>query len=103
MESANAARSTVSDFSLPLIPRPPCDGSGHRSRLRRRLFGGGPEALPEHGLVKYLPALALPRRDTKKLAKQMIADFGGFAQLLSADADTIMRRCGVTENVAAAI
>src|SRR5436309_1834011 len=103
MEGAKAARSTVSDFSAALIARPPCDGSGHRSRLRQRLFEGGPEALHEHELVEYLLALALPRRDTKTLAKKMISDFGGFAQLLSADADTIMRRCDVTENVAAAI
>src|SRR3954468_18835778 len=103
MESANAARSTVSDFSLAIVPRPLPDGSGHRSRLRRRLFEGGPDALHEHELVEYLLALALPRRDTKTLAKRMIDDFGGFAQLLTADADTIMRRCDVTENVAAAI
>ena len=79
------------------------DGSGHRARLRKRLFEGGPDALHEHELVEYLLALAVPRRDTKPLAKKMIADFGGFAQLLAADADTIMRRCEVTENVAAAI
>ena len=79
------------------------DASGHRARLRKRLFEGGPDALHEHELVEYLLALALPRRDTKTLAKRMIADFGGFAPLLTADADTIMRRCGVTENVAAAI
>ena len=79
------------------------NASGHRSRLRKRLFDGGPEALHEHELVEYLLALALPRRDTKPLAKKMIADFGGFAQLLSADADTIMRRCQVSANVAGAI
>lgn len=79
------------------------DASGHRSRLRQRLFEGGPDALHEHELVEYLLALALPRRDTKPLAKRMIADFGGFAQLLTADADAIVRRCQVTENVAAAI
>src|SRR3954463_5504075 len=79
------------------------NASGHRSRLRKRLFDGGAEALHEHELVEYLLALALPRRDTKPLAKKMIADFGGFAQLLSADADTIMRRCQVSENVAGAI
>jgi len=79
------------------------DGVGHRARLRKRLFEGGPDALHEHELVEYLLALALPRRDTKPLAKRMIADFGGFGALLAADADTIMRRCEVTENVAAAI
>jgi DNA repair protein RadC len=79
------------------------DASGHRARLRKRLFEGGPDALHEHELVEYLLALALPRRDTKTLAKRMIDDFGGFAQLLTADAETIMRRCDVTENVAASI
>src|SRR3954453_10459602 len=79
------------------------DASGHRARLRKRLFEGGPDALHEHELVEYLLALALPRRDTKALAKRMIADFGGFAPLLAADADTIMRRCEVSETVAAAI
>ena len=54
------------------------DGSGHRARLRQRLFEGGPDALLEHELVEYLLALALPRRDTKPLAKRLIEDFGGF-------------------------
>ena len=105
MRGMKAARSAVSEFPLALVPPAPrpADGTGHRSRLRRRLFEGGPEALHEHELVEYLLALALPRRDTKALAKRMIQDFGGFAQLLSADADTIMRRCEVSENVAAAI
>jgi DNA repair protein RadC len=81
----------------------PSQASGHRARLRKRLFEGGPDALLDHELVEYLLALAIPRRDTKKLAKRMIGDFGGFAQLLAADADAIVRRCGVSENVAAAI
>jgi DNA repair protein RadC len=81
----------------------PSDTEGHRARLRKRLFAGGPDALLDHELVEYLLALALPRRDTKPLAKRMIADFGGFAPLLSADADSIMRRCDVSENVAAAV
>ena len=38
------------------------DASGHRSRLRKRLFEGGPDALLDHELVEYLLALAIPRR-----------------------------------------
>ena len=79
------------------------DGSGHRSRLRRRLFEGGPDALLDHELVEYLLALALPRRDTKDLAKRLIAEFGGFGGLLSADGEAIMRLGGVSEGTAAAI
>jgi DNA repair protein RadC len=79
------------------------DGRGHRARLRRRLFEGGPEALLEHELIEYLLALALPRRDTKPLAKKLIRDFGGFGRLLSADAEAIMRVGDVSEGAAAAI
>lgn len=79
------------------------EGSGHRARLRRRLFDGGADALLEHELVEYLLALALPRRDTKSLAKKLIRDFGGFGPLLSADAEAIMRIGGVSEGAAAAI
>jgi DNA repair protein RadC len=79
------------------------DGRGHRARLRRRLFEGGPEALLEHELIEYLLALALPRRDTKPLAKKLIHGFGGFGRLLSADGEAIMRVGDVSEGAAAAI
>jgi DNA repair protein RadC len=81
----------------------PLDGSGHRARLRQRLFEGGPDALLDHELVEYLLALALPRRDTKPLAKKLIADFGGFGALLAADAETIARVGGNSEGAAAAL
>ena len=76
------------------------DGRGHRARLRRRLFEGGPEALLEHELIEYLLALALPRRDTKPLAKKLIREFGGFGALLSADAAAIARVGDVSEGAA---
>ena len=79
------------------------DGAGHRARLRQRLFEGGPDALLDHELVEYLLALALPRRDTKSLAKKLISDFGGFGALLSADAEAIARIGGITEGAAAAL
>jgi DNA repair protein RadC len=82
---------------------PSIDGTGHRARLRRRLFEGGPQALLDHELVEYLLALALPRRDTKPLAKQLLAEFGGYGGLLSADAATIARVGGLSEGAVAAL
>jgi DNA repair protein RadC len=81
----------------------PLDASGHRARLRRRLFDGGPEALLDHELVEYLLALALPRRDTKPLAKKLIKDFGSFGALLAADAETIARVGDISEGAVAAL
>ena len=77
-------------------------GTGHRARLRERLFDGGPKALLDHELVEYLLALAIPRRDTKKRAKRLIAEFGGIGPLLSADAETLSR-AGLSENMVAAL
>ena len=70
--------------------------SGHRSRLRQRLFEGGPKALLDHELVEYLLALAIPRRDTKAQARALIARFGGVGPLLAADAEALKRE-GLTE------
>ena len=81
----------------------PLDGTGHRARLRQRLFEGGPDALLDHELVEYLLALALPRRDTKPLAKKLINDFGGFGALLTADAQTIARVGDISEGAVAAL
>jgi len=64
---------------------PPHDASGHRARLRQRLADGGPDALLDHELIEYLLALAIPRRDTKPLAKLLIARFGSLGAVLSAD------------------
>jgi DNA repair protein RadC len=81
----------------------PLDGTGHRARLRQRLLGGGPDALLDHELVEYLLALALPRRDTKPLAKKLINDFGGFGALLTADSEAIMRVGDLSEGAVAAL
>src|SRR4051812_10267531 len=79
------------------------DNLGHRACLRRRLFEGGPEALLDHELVEYLLALAIPRRDTKPLAKALLAEFGGIAALLTADAAALARVPGMGETSAAAL
>jgi DNA repair protein RadC len=79
------------------------DNSGHRARLRERLFRGGPDALLDHELVEYLLALAIPRRDTKPLAKALLHEFGGIAGLLTADAEAIARVPGMGETSVAAL
>lgn len=77
--------------------------SGHRARLRRRILEGLGAGLYDHELVEYLLALAIPRRDTKPLAKQLIDEFGGFSGLLVADADALQTIPGMGEASAAAL
>jgi DNA repair protein RadC len=79
------------------------DGMGHRARLRQRLAEGGPDALLDHELIEYLLALAIPRRDTKPLAKRLLAEFGGIGGLLNADGEALARISGMGETSVAAI
>ena len=79
------------------------DGTGHRARLRKRLLENGGDALLDHELIEYLLTLAVPRRDTKPLAKRLLHDFGGIAGLLSADPESIGRVEGVGETAVAAL
>lgn len=78
------------------------DGQGHRARLRQRLLADA-DGLHDHELIEYLLALAIPRRDTKPLAKALLREFGGIARLFTADAEALMRVPGMGETSAAAI
>jgi DNA repair protein RadC len=79
------------------------DGTGHRARLRGRLLENGGDALLDHELIEYLLTLAIPRRDTKPLAKRLLHDFGGISGLLSADPVAIGRIDGVGDTAVAAL
>jgi DNA repair protein RadC len=77
--------------------------AGHRARLRSRLITGGGDALLDHELIEYILMLAIPRRDTKPMAKQLLTEFGGIGGLLAADAESITRTGIVGESAAAAL
>jgi DNA repair protein RadC len=57
---------------------------GHRERLRSRFREAGAEALSDYELLEALLFRAQPRRDVKPLAKNLIATFGSFAEVISA-------------------
>ncbi len=59
-------------------------GEGHRNRLRARLLTAGPAALADHEMLEMLLFLALPRRDTKPIARELLARFGGFGPVVTA-------------------
>ena len=57
---------------------------GHRERLRERFFGAGPDALSDYELLEMALFAAIPRRDTKPLAKALLKKFGSFAEVIHA-------------------
>ena len=73
--------------------------SGHRERLRDRFMRGGADALPDYELLELVLFSAVPRRDTKPLAKELIARFGGFAEAVSAPEMRLREVKGVSDRV----
>jgi len=57
---------------------------GHRERLRRCFREAGADALPDYELLEMILFRAVPRRDTKPLAKAILAHFGSFTEALNA-------------------
>lgn len=57
---------------------------GHRMRLRERFHTAGPDALSDYELLELALFAALPRRDTKPLAKSLLKKFGSFAEVIHA-------------------
>jgi DNA repair protein RadC len=74
--------------------------AGHRERLRTRFLKGGAEAMPDYELLELTLFAALPRRDTKPLAKALLARFGSFAEVIAAPRARLMDVPGVGESVA---
>jgi DNA repair protein RadC len=57
---------------------------GHRDRLRQRFREAGAQALSDYELMELVLFRAIPRRDVKPLAKQLVARFGSFAETIAA-------------------
>jgi DNA repair protein RadC len=70
---------------------------GHRERLRRRFREAGPDSLPDYELLELILFRAAPRRDTKPLAKALIARFGTFAEAMNAPEELLREVPGIGE------
>ena len=70
---------------------------GHRERLRKRFREGGAESLPDYELLELVLFRAMPRRDTKPLAKAVLSRFGTFAEAINAPEDRLLEVPGLGE------
>jgi len=64
--------------------------SGHRDRLRERFLKGGVDALQDYEILEMILFMALPRRDVKPLAKELIQNFGSFNSVFHASVRDLM-------------
>ena len=65
------------------------DHLGHRKRLRERFLHSDADNLPDYELLELMLFAALPRRDTKPIAKDLLRRFGSFGEVISADPDKL--------------
>ncbi len=91
------------ELKLDPVPPSPVSAEGHRQRLRARLLAAGPDSVADHELLELLLFLALPRRDTKPIARALLARFGSFANAIAAPLNELRRVEGVGEAGAAAL
>jgi hypothetical protein len=57
---------------------------GHRKRLRERFLKNGLGGFADYEVVELLLTLAIPRKDVKRQAKELIAHFGNLRGILDA-------------------
>ena len=97
----------MAEFSfLPdLLPQPSdlVGADGHRARMRQRLLKAGPDALADHEMLEMILFIALPRRDTKPIARELLTRFRTFGGVLGASETELRTVEGVGEAGAAAV
>ncbi len=72
---------------------------GHRDRLRARFRDAGAQALADYELLELILFRAIPRRDVKPLAKDLIARFGSFAEVVAAPPALLAEVAGVKDAI----
>jgi len=72
---------------------------GHRERLRARFREAGSDAVSDYELLELVLFRAIPQRDIKPLAKELIAKFGSFAEVIAAPPGRLAEIKGVGETV----
>ncbi len=76
--------------------------AGHRLRLRERFLAAGAEALADHEMLEIV-LFALPRRDTKPLARTLLSRFGSFAKVIAAPVQDLLAVEGLGDAGVAAL
>lgn len=69
--------------------------TGHRDRLRQRYLRSGMVGFADYEVVELLLTLAIPRKDVKQPAKELIQRFGSLRGIMDAPASDLMSVSGI--------
>jgi DNA repair protein RadC len=76
---------------------------GHRSRLLEKYIKSGIPALNDYEILELILTYAIPRKDTKPIAKTLLAHYGTVSAVLSAPLDELCNIGSLTRRSAAII
>ena len=74
--------------------------NGHRERMRTLVREKGLDALTPHQLVEFLLFVAIPMKDTKTIAYDLLNKFGSLEGILKAEEQQLLSVRGMTQNAA---
>lgn len=69
---------------------------GHRERLRQRMLKEGLQSFQDHEILELLLFQSIPRKDTNKIAHDLIDGFGNLYNVLNATPERLMTVEGVS-------
>jgi DNA repair protein RadC len=85
------------------LPFPSTGPEGHRGRMREKLLTRGLDSLADYELLEMLLFQAMPKGDTKPLAKALVNRFGSFARVLAAPVRVLLETKGLGPHSVTAI
>ncbi|MBQ2811035.1 MAG: DNA repair protein RadC [Alphaproteobacteria bacterium] len=71
---------------------------GHRARVRTKFFKDNGVSMADYELMEVLLMQAIPRRDVKEQAKDLISHFGSFSEVIHASNEALIE-FGVSQSV----
>lgn len=74
------------------------DYLGHRQRLRERFLKSEGNDMPDYEMLELLLMLAIPRKDVKPIAKELLRKFGNFANVISAPEHSLREINGIKDS-----
>ena len=69
--------------------------AGHRQRLRTRYMLNGLLSFLDYEILELILTCAIPRKDTKPIAKQLLLKFGNFSNVLNASVSELTEVDGI--------
>jgi DNA repair protein RadC len=71
--------------------------TAHRARLRQRFLQAGSDALHDYEMLELILFRAIPRRDVKPLAKELLKKFGSLSEVIAAPVGRLKEVSGLGE------